>query len=71
MGVTLRECMALLRYRSSFELTDWHMSLTAIMIRACVRTVIVGIGVRSRCKCRVIRVIELTASKVLCVRVVA
>ena len=71
MRVTLSERMALLWDRSSFELIGWHMSLTAIVVRACIRTVVIGTGVRSSSKGRLIRVVDLTASEFLGVRVVA
>ena len=70
MRVSLSESMALLRHRSSFELINWHVSLTAIMVCACIRAVIVGTGVRSACKSRFIGVVKLIAGKILPVRVV-
>ena len=69
MRVTLSKCMVLLRHGLGFELVGWHMSLTAVVIRVCVRTIITCIGVRCRSKCRVIGVIDVTPHEILRVRI--
>ncbi len=70
MRLALSKCMALLGHRLSFKLIGWHMSLAAVVVRACVRTVIIGIGVRRSSKGRLDRVVGLTAGEFLSVRVV-
>ncbi len=69
--MALSECVALVRHRLSFERIGWHMILTAVVVRACVRAIIVGIGVRRPCKGGLIMIVELIASKILRVWVVA